>query len=431
MNAPPETIQRQNRPETRLLWIAIGIGLAVAVLLISMIARPGGGVSPSSAGGQSAGGQSAGAGPLVLSAADAARRAAIAKSGFIQHGDGTNAVDLYDQAMGLYNLLTAKEQQALRDWRQKLDPKSAAALYEKIQPIMDLLRNARGAGQADWQTALFYTRDGEALFPRMANSIGDLSGVAAWEADYRFQSDPAGAAGDLAAAEAMGRSALGSMVGLSNYLAVHGDDLEVLAENLTAANAGGISSSDLNYISSNAALSDGFRQSYSEDAGHLQSVLNEYANPDTQADAAQWIQDRLVNIFQSSTGSVAGTIPQIEWSVQAYAQAANVLQQPYDQAQQWWSAMQAQSAGMPVAKGIFGVYLWNQTETLEIENAMVNVAVQALSSQGQSASQPATDPVTGQAYTISQTPNGLVITSAFKGIDGKPVSVTFGPQVAP
>src|SRR5579871_1061860 len=97
-------MQEAPSAERRLAWVAVGIGLVLAVLMLSIFAGPAGITSHSSGGG-------AGSALPALSAADVARRAAVAKLGFIDDSD--NAVELYKQAMALYNKLPASDQAAL------------------------------------------------------------------------------------------------------------------------------------------------------------------------------------------------------------------------------------------------------------------------------------------------------------------------------
>jgi hypothetical protein len=131
------------------LWIGAGLALLLAIILIAALAlvKPPGTTTQSSDVAQSTPAPAS----LHLSPADAARRAAIAKLGPIDahlHGHD-NGADLYASAMELYNKLTDQEKEHLMNWRTKMDPQAAAALSTKIAPIIQLLRDARTAGQFD------------------------------------------------------------------------------------------------------------------------------------------------------------------------------------------------------------------------------------------------------------------------------------------
>ncbi len=125
------------------------------------------------------------------SAAEKARREAIGALGPIKRRDGINGADLYKRAIDLYSGLTDAEKEMLKSLKKKPEQEAAAALYKRIQPIMDLLRKARMANYADW-----------GLGPMtVATNLGpqidierNLTSVALWDSSYRFSSDPDGAA---------------------------------------------------------------------------------------------------------------------------------------------------------------------------------------------------------------------------------------------
>ena len=111
--------------------------------------------------------------------------------------------------------------------RGKISAEEAARLYKTIQPIMDLLRQARKAGYADWNMGplTFNTP-----LPHLTK-VQDLSMVAYWDAGYRFGIDPDGAVADLAAREAMGRSLDNVGIGFLVDVGISFSGLKLLAEN--------------------------------------------------------------------------------------------------------------------------------------------------------------------------------------------------------
>jgi hypothetical protein len=348
--------------------------------------------------------------PLAGLTPDNARRAAVAALGPIKRRGGVNAADFYKQAIGLYAGLTEREKDILLHREHKADPKVAAALYAKIQPIMDLLRRGRKADYADWGLGPKTTLDAATTMAQV-NSILNLGIVAQWDASYRFASDPDGAVSDLAAMDAVARSGYDSFIGF-----IEGNSLHMGAMTLLAQNAGGItaaSESDLAYIISTAAAEQSFRDGVNGEAAMLQAMLDEYFNPATRAQAEPYLAN-------------SKAVSDMQWLERTEQELAGTLQQPETQFQQWLTQKQAEAASKPVAAPV--ITLLGNVRHIEqmsaVDNAMF-AAGMAVEQNNQGQYQSIADPATGQPFTYTQTANGFQLGSALLQRPGKPMSMSF------
>jgi hypothetical protein len=122
---------------------------------------------------------------------------------------GIDASNFYKNAFVLFAALTAEERQTLRQPASQLAPEKAAALFEKIQPIVALLREAMEADYCEWGL-------GEAQFetiPKHLTEGRDLGRVATWSADYRFADEPEQAFADLEAQATFANNIQGGVIG--------------------------------------------------------------------------------------------------------------------------------------------------------------------------------------------------------------------------
>lgn len=216
--------------------------------------------------------------------------------GAIKKREGANGADLYKQAIGLYAGLTDKEKEMLRDWKKMGDPAATAALYAKIQPIMDLLRQARKANYWDWDIAPLKL-DGssqeqlrEVSDAKLALETTEmqLGGLAMWDAAYRFQSDPDGAVGDLAAMEAMARSTVESRLQWQPDAQLHSAAVELIAQ--YAGSVTNAAAQDLAYVLDPSAMEQAFQTGMSGDDQTTESLWNLYSDPATKSQAMTTFQ---------------------------------------------------------------------------------------------------------------------------------------------
>jgi hypothetical protein len=396
-------------------WVVLGAVLLMVFFLWMLVREGGKGGSGSNTAIRAAQAEST---PAGEAAGEKARRAAIAALGPIK-SRGVNAAGLYRQAMALYAGLTDEEKSMLNHWRDKPDPKKDAALYAKIQPIMDLMRRARKADYADWglgQTD-FSGRGGQ------FKKEQDLVSLAFWDAAYRFQSDPDGAVGDIAVAEALGRSSDDSLLGLLLSEHFHSGGIWLLAQN-----AGSITSAagpDLAYLISPAEAEQSFQNGMNGDVLGHKALLAEYANPLTQgeSDIQKWA------VYQSVTPGAL--VSEFKWMIQTEQALGTTLSEPDAQFQQWWSQKLAEAASMPLATSQALPALEksrNQMQTVLAEDAMLEAGM-ALEQNNQAQFQSILDPASGKPFTYTQKASGFQLGSALQNA-GKPVTLNFSTPAA-
>jgi hypothetical protein len=421
MNAPINPSNETPPRNGRLVWIAIGIGLVLAVLLVTMIAKQRA-VFVSHVAGASAVPVSSPA----FSAGDAARRAAIAKLGPIKHRDGINAADFYKQAIALFKQLSPEDQAALRTTRKKLDPKIAAALFVKIQTIMELLRKAQGANYSDWGARVLSPDNPEEAdaFAAEINTINDLAAIAQWDANYLLQSGSDGGLQDLVLAEQVSHSGDPSVMSYLIETAMHTRGLSVIAQNIGMIPAG--SDALLASMTQGSNTEADFQQGMNGEAAAIQAIIDEYNDPATRPLLAEFIRANSGSAGSAGSPSSTEALSQLQWLVQTEQEFANAAQEPASQMQQWLAQKQAEAASMPAASQAVNNFssAFARVEQEDAYNAMLNAGI-ALQSGNQTTFQSILDPITGQPFKVSYTANGFVLTSGLQPA-GK-IRLTFAP----
>ena len=66
---------------------------------------------------------------------------------------GVDAANIYKDAFVLFDRLSDEEKKMIRQPREEVDAEKAAALFEKILAIMELLRDAAKADYCHWGLA--------------------------------------------------------------------------------------------------------------------------------------------------------------------------------------------------------------------------------------------------------------------------------------
>ena len=346
---------------------------------------------------------------------------AIAALGPLKQRGGVNAAELYKDAIGLYSQLTDEEKDILRHRHDQPDAKGAAALYAKIQPIMELMRRARRADYVDWGIGPVSFENGS-IKGAQANGMQGLATLAAWEAGYRFQSDPDGAVSDLAAMEEMGRSGVDSLIGLLVEQGIHSLSVKVLAQNAGLIN--GAAAPDLADILSAATAEKSFQAGLNNEASAMQALVDAYADPATRS--GSYIQR------WAGAGSISAEelVSKMEWMVQTDQALATRLMEPDAQFQQWWTQKAAEAAAMPLVSVALPALekVRTQSQALMAQNAMLDAGI-ALEQNDQTQFQSINDPASGKPFTYTQTANGFQLGSALQ-YHQKPVTLSFSTPAA-
>jgi hypothetical protein len=411
-----------DRPSARPLWIAVGI--AFVVLVVVIFAQNRAALQPGAV--AHAASPTASSSPAA-SANDDARRAAVAKLGFIQEPRaGKNAVDIYNQALALYRQLSPEDQQILQK-SPKLDPGKKAEIEAEIQPILKLLHDARSADYADWGT-MSLTMEGFRHGAEVDGGVKGLAGVAQWDASDRFGSDPAGAVSELSDANALARSDANSDGGFNIDLSIHEKNLQIVAQNFeTIAAMGPPNIGDLTDLSWVA-------QDYHSDvAGSihlLQNLIDQYNDPARNGEVSKLVE----NGFSQASGladTPANMNGIFQWIQNSANQYANNLQDNDSQFQQFLNSIKAAAPSEKLSSNMINSFQeeHNSAEVAEIQNTML-IAAMALANGDQVQLQSIVDPVTGQPFTITENSGGRVINSTFKDSHGDPVALTIKVPVA-
>ena len=382
-----------------------GVLVLVVLVLFLLVKRP---LSSSQSGDVAKTGTARSQGRDLTPSPEDARRAAIASLQPMKIREGTNAADAYNRAMTLYALLTDEEREMLKSPVGKLDPTTAAALYAKIQPMMDLLRSARKADYTDWGIYSKYGENGALLVKgglliSQSNTIDSLASVALWASGYRFGNDPDGAVGDLAAMEWMSRGGVDGLVGLGDEFNIHTRALHLLGENADKITAG--AELDLAEILSTTTTEKLFQTTWNDESAVLQADLEQYADPAERADST--IQNQ-VNSGKQSQTVVAG----MQWMMQTERTLGTALAEPDAQFQQWWAQQLALAGPTPyMANPRFYPQIRSRWEGLLVQNAMLEAAI-ALEQNDQAKYQSITDAATGQPFVYTRTATAVQLGAA-------------------
>jgi hypothetical protein len=339
---------------------------------------------------------------------------------------GATAADYYDQAAALYNHLSDDEKLMLSPPRDLSDEEAA-----KMNPIMELLREARRADYVDWRTGPAPFKDIPSE-ERRTEERYNLSNMAVWDSEYRFKSDPKAAVSDIAAMEAMDRRLVDSWNAVVIEAGYHMMGLRSLARNANLIRPE--SETELAFIVSPAAVEESFEKGANADSARIQAQVSAYTNPATRGDMASKMRFYL-NWAIASGNSVSPeqVISDLKWTAQTDAVFAATLKDSNTQFHETWSDIQkiAASKATPVARGSFvampTIRLFAQEESAM--GRMLEAGV-ALERHDQAKFQSILDPITGKPFTLTETSNGFQLGSALRDDKGKAVLLDFPAPAA-
>jgi len=409
-----------------LRWLACAILLMGSLVAILLTPGPSG-LAPhapdtrDSVGDDSAGGNSTGMGstPVPLSPAERARRAAIAALGPIDKGP--NGADLYREAIKLFSALTDDEKKMLAGNYRSQDPRAAAALYSKLQSIMGLLRQARGAGYVNWDAGQNRSADLASAVTAQVNDAYALSLVADWEADYRFQSDPAGAVGDIAATDSMAHSVELGLPGILAAGDIHMSGLQILADNATAIPIA--SQQELATILNPAVIRESYQIGMFNEADAINNLLTGEGDPAANANASAIL---------SGNQNPAVTPEQIRvaepWMAQTAQDLATKVDEPTQQFWQWWASNLATAPDPTVVQNSNLYEARGSAQATMVANLMFQAGL-SLGQGDQTTLTTIIDPFTSQPFIYSSTATGFTLTSPGR-FQGEPLTFTFPAPIS-
>ena len=302
--------------------------------------------------------------------------------------------------------------------REEVDAETAAALFKKIQPIMELLRQAGTAAYCDWAMG---PMSANSVMPQL-NPVMKLGTVARWSAGYQFLSaNPEGAIADLATQSALGQS-IGKQAMLGYLVAT---SLNTGVINLVRDNAGSLSpeaATQALKMLGQSRQPDDLQQAMNTEAQFVLTWAEQLANPATRNQALENFGIEGLDGISKNTDSINA---QIHWCAQVDRDFAAKAQLSDAEFKAWWAQINQQGASQPIAALVLPALdsMRTQLQKTSVNNSMLAAGLAILQSgPGQLGTQ--LDPTTGQPFSYVQTATGFELRSTFQ-TKGKPVIMSF------
>ena len=350
---------------------------------------------------------------------------------------GVDASTFYKDAFALYDALSAEEKKMFSkpiEPVEEADADAAVALFEKIQPIMELLRRAAKADYCDWGLgALSF----DTPLPYLSKSQ-NLGKVALWNAAYRFPSEAEGAIDDLSARARLGHHLSDTLIGLlvnssfeksaANLLRqnIFGfDDLartkasEFLAESAVDHDVKGGLEGEIKFGRSSAEKL--MAQTPDERAEAIEMMMGFGGGGDGDAEARAR-RERAVAVVRDPDSFRA----EMEFVQKAQSQMAEGMFWPDAQFDAWMKQFDASHfAEHPIAVTTMSIYggVRKNLQSRRIEREMLSVGMAVLESGPDVASR-SRDPVTGRPFIYVANAGGFELRSAFQA-RGMPMTMSF------
>ncbi len=342
---------------------------------------------------------------------------------------GVDASNIYKNAFVLFNALTDAEKKMLRNPKDEVDADAAAVLFEKIQPILAMLREAMKADYCDWGVAPI-SIDTPLTYMSQAQDLGKL---ALWSAAYRMSSDPTNAIEDLQTRARLGHHLSDVLIGGLVSASFEAGAQELLRNHLSALDP--TAQAAVADFLAGSSLDADLRRSFIGEASMVQSMVEELARK-SQAEREQILtslgsdedrasQQAVLALFDSPE-RLAAEVAFIRTTEEKMAAS---LALPEAEFQTWWKAAQAEIAnGHPLAQQIIPTIAGIQARAQQrrVERTLFAAGVDVLQN-GPAQLARYRDPATGRAFTYVPTPAGFDLRSTY-GVKGKPVTMSFSTK---
>jgi len=342
-----------------------------------------------------------------------------------QHPPGKNAADFYKQAWGLYNQLDLSdaEKKMLGDRSGKWDAEKARALFEKIKPVMDLLRQAKDAAYADWGVEL---KDVNSPVPQVPIAWA-LGRLLAWNSAYEFQTDPKQALGDLSLNAGLASSMInGALIGFMGEQAIYLTTGDVIRQNAAELTPDLLDQATSLLRGNNLWKDLGTSLSFEPIA--MDSMVQKLKNPSTQDQALAMLLGGTANVSGASLNEARQYIPDyialVNWTSQTYQELPQKILLSDADFQSWLntSAQNIHSALVNAQTAVLS-NIRNRFIYESLQNSMLQTGLWVLKN-GSGSAQNFSDMLTGQPFTFVPTAAGFELQSTFQ-YKGKPVSMQF------
>lgn len=349
-----------------------------------------------------------------------------------QKREGVDAANLYAEAFALFDRLTDEEKNILRKPSEEVDAETAAQLFEKLQPILELLRAAAKAGYCDWGT-------GEITFETTLPHMGkaqQLGSVAIWASAYRFPSDPATAIDDLGALSRLGHHLSDTMIGV-----LVSGSIEARANKLLAQHLGALDGAMLDKaraLIADSPIDADLTRAFRGESSGVKNFLERLEAGDTRE------RGRLLRQVQGDGGKpdewldpakdfAAGAVVSLallgkDFSLmrRVHEQAPEKLRLPDAEFQGWWKGIERElESGHPIARIALPslTQFQRNVQTLRVNRALLTAAADIVQ-HGPGQIGKYRDPATGNAITYTPTATGFELRSPYV-VKGKPVTMSF------
>ena len=337
---------------------------------------------------------------------------------------GVEASNFYKDAFVLYAKLSDEEKKMFRQSLTEVDADKAAALFKKIQPILELLRQGAAADYCEWGLGPL---DFAKPLPHLSKSH-QLGKLAQWSAAYRFPNDPQGALGDLTAQARLGDHLADSVIGWLVQMSFEGGSNKVLSQNAGLLDEAGMAQAEALLHSS--SVEKNVLRAFAAEAGAVELTAKKLAAEDPSERMKLFLESEsneeanhttLQRLFQDEAALTA----EFHYLAQIEQQMAAAIPSPDAQYQAWWEGVKTALPQHPLAALLLPGFMEMRTrlQQSQVERAMLSAGLTLLQN---TSAQPAQfrDPVSGAAFAYMEKADGFELQSTFKK-NGKPVTMSF------
>lgn len=345
---------------------------------------------------------------------------------------GVDASNLYKNAFVLFDQLTEEEKKMIRQPREEVDAETAAALFEKIHAIMELLLEAARADYCDWGLASYRF---DTPLPHLGKAI-DLGKLALWAAAYQFPFDPRAAIEDLTIRSVLGHHVADTFIGVVVEAGFERTATRLLTQHLGSFDAGNLAAASK--LIDASTLDKDLERVFQVEATNVETMVKELA---ARSPAER---DRVLDTFgmfdanaleQAAREDIIALLdnPQRLAAEVAFIQKidlafADAMKLPEAEFQSWWKGIESEFAiGHPLARKTFPMLaaLQPMFQRSRVERTLLSAGLDVLQ-YGPAQVARYRDPATGKALIYVPTRTGFDLRSTY-AVEGKPMTLSFPP----
>ena len=346
---------------------------------------------------------------------------------------GVDASNSYKNAFVLFDRLSEEEKKMLREPRAEVDEEKAAALFEKIRAIMELLREAAKADYCEWGQAPYSF---DTPMPQITKAQ-DLGKLALWAAAYQFPTDPAAALTALADRAQLGHHLADTLIGVLVQTS-----FERSAHDLLLQHAGSFdpaTATQAREILKGSKLDDDLARAFVSEAVMVGAIGKQLAAEREKGGTemlsmilapTEHAKDQATakRLYESISDPVrlAAEVAFIQEYQRALAAALKLPEAEY---QAWRQSMEGKLNGdHPLAQMIVPTInsVQPRLQQTRVERTLLSAGLEVMQG-GPAQLARYRDPATGQALLYVPTPTGFELRSTYQ-VKGKPVTMSFSQR---